>query len=256
MSIDFNGSTSKLDRATGSLDFAQITVCVWLWEDTTGEGALGRVFKTGQDNVNTHTLRVSSSTNLAWEYTRSTTNGIWEIPLSQGAWHAVAVKYDRTSVANDPVARVDFAGVSVSEIQTPVGTATAAAAGYVVGNRNGNDRTWDGAIQHVQVFDRLLSAADMDAACRRPGSIRSGLRLWLPMPHATYLADLSGAGFHGTGTSLTTRRGAPVLPWGLGRDEATFAVAAAPAGHPAGRRLGMSRFTRTVELGRAGVRVA
>ena len=203
---------------------------VWTWADGLGEGNFGRIYKGENSDLARPMLYHSSAAGtLRWEQETDAVVGQWSFAAADGQWNAVGLSYDRTTLTTDPVVRVNFAPVSTTEISTPTGTASTTGAGYVVGNRAGDDRTFDGAIQHVQVFNRILTAREMDAALRRPGSIRNGLKLWLPMYHASYLADHSGSGFHGTGANLATRRGAPVLAWGVGLDRDTFAPLFPPA---------------------------
>jgi hypothetical protein len=99
--------------------------------------------------------------------------------------------------------------------------------GYCVGNFSNQTHTWDGRIAHVQVFNRILSAAEMDACLRDPGSVKAGLRLWLPMSNAISLPDESGNGFSGASIALETRGGPSYDPrflFGV-TDETSFQIA-------------------------------
>jgi hypothetical protein len=57
-------------------------------------------------------------------------------------------------------------------------------------------------IAHPQAFNRILSVAEMDAAALTPGSVRNGLKLWLPMTNVDDVYDRSGNGNDGTATDL------------------------------------------------------
>ncbi|MGI0026159.1 MAG: hypothetical protein ACREA4_13570, partial [Nitrososphaera sp.] len=137
------------------------------------------------------------------------TDGNWTFPGAYNQWNAVAIRYDGSNTANDPEARVGFAPATITQIANPAAVMVTPNTGYCVGNRAANDRTWDGMLAHVQVFNVLLTDREMDQALRRPGSVRRGLSLWLPMYHAGYLADLSGNAYNGTGTDLTDAVGGP-----------------------------------------------
>jgi hypothetical protein len=76
-----------------------------------------------------------------------------------------------------------------------------------VGNLSGQNNTWDGRIAHVQIFNRILSAAEMDACLKDPGSVKHGLRLWLPMLNNADVNDRSGNDLHAAGTALETANG-------------------------------------------------
>jgi hypothetical protein len=81
--------------------------------------------------------------------------------------------------------------------------------GYCVGNNSAQTQTWDGLIAQVQVFNTILSDANADAALRIPGSVTSGLRLYLPMTKASDVFDSTANTFHGTGTDLSNGSSRP-----------------------------------------------
>jgi hypothetical protein len=119
--------------------------------------------------------------------------------------------HDATTEVTDPAARVNFATATVSEVSEPNDGPGSPSAGYCIGNISDASKTWDGRIAHVQIFNRILSAAEMDACLQAPGSVTNGLRLWLPMNNATDINDRSENGFHGIGTSLTTDISGPMI---------------------------------------------
>lgn len=205
MSIDFDGATSKLENTAAALTITtQITICAWVFADSTGEGGTGRILCL-DELANAVIVRQETTSLIGILLGWSTpTYARWTVPAALGRWHALVLSYDWGSTANNPEVRVNFAGVTASETVAPSGTAVAPAAGYCVGNVTGQTSTWGGEIAHVQVFNRLLSAAEMDDALRTPGSVTSGQRLWLKMANATDVADYTGNGFNGTGTALTT----------------------------------------------------
>ena len=80
-----------------------------------------------------------------------------------------------------------------------------------MGNHAAQTRTWDGRITQVQVFNRILSATEMDASLRAAGSVTESLRLWLPMTNGIDFHDRSGNDFHATATDITTGSSGPKL---------------------------------------------
>lgn len=242
MSADFNGTTSKLEHTTATaLDYATMTICAWCLPDDRGENNFGRVLQA--DETSTAGTSAGNGWILAhddnvdvmrFQYSWTTTAGTWEWPITDTAWNAVAMSYNRAATTNDPVARVNFASVTVTETVTPVGTnAIAPNTGYCIGNRTGQDRTWNGALEHIQVFNVILAAAEMDAALRKPGSITRGLVAWWPLFHATYLNQIIAAGpAAGTATDLADRAGAPcAMPWSAWAGwRGAYTAPAAPSG--------------------------
>lgn len=191
-----------------------VTVCAWVFADASGEGGFGtiaRVPEAGTEISGYHFGGANAADTLRWSCQRATTIGIWTFPATFSAWHAVAVSYDSALTTNDPVARVDFADVTETETSTPVGVAAGLGSGISIGGNNAGTRTWDGRLAHVQTFNVLLTASEMDAALRRPGSIRRGMKSWHPLYHATYLGDLSGqAGVLTLTGAIATADGPPI----------------------------------------------
>lgn len=215
MSIDFNGTTSLLyhTTATGYLVDAR-TVLAWCYADTAGELGVGQLFgadETAAGTVYRWVLRYNNSTNLFRMFSNRTTDGVWQVALPLAQWNAFGVSYDGSDVANDPVARNNFAPLTVTEITVPVGAEAAGETGYAIGCRSTGTNVWDGAIQHVQFFNVVLTAAEMDAALRLPGSIRRGLVSWWPMLTAAHVTDIV-QNVAGTGSALTSRGGPPCGP--------------------------------------------
>ncbi len=208
MAIDFNGTTSKIQHNTADLGVTNlVTVCAWVFARGMGELNFGVILVLDEAH-NSFLLRHHDAANTLELVTiLPGTDGRWTFPATDNQWNAVAIRYDGSSTANNPEARVGFANVTVTEIAAPSAAMVTPNTGYCIGNRSGQDRTWDGMLAHIQGFNRILTDGEMDQACRRPGSVRSGL--FMPMYHAGYLTDLSGNAFNGTGTDLTDAVGGP-----------------------------------------------
>jgi hypothetical protein len=209
LAIDYNGTTSKLENATASgFDVDAFTILCFALADGQGEGGFGRIFCADEADNAFNMQHQNAANTLRFIYRRSVTSGGWNFPATDGQWNAVALSYDRSSTLNDPVVRVNFASVTVTETDIPDGTATAPNTGYCVGNNTGQTRTWDGGLAYLQFFTSILSADDMDKGLRCPGSV-AGALLYLKMEYATDVNDYSGNGLNGTGTSLGTRATSP-----------------------------------------------
>jgi len=216
-SIEFNGSTSKLENtAANVLDGSDtMTIVAWIYATGTGEGSFGRVVQLDHDDTSgaAISLRHANVVNqLQFQTRHSSGQGVWSIAATDNQWNAVAVAYDKSSTSNHPTARVNFAAATVTLLATPAGTKPT-PTGYCIGNRNQQDLTWSGRIACVQVFNTVLTDAQMDQAARIPGSVKSGLRLYLPMQGASDVNDRSGNGLNGTATSLSTGTDGPPNIW-------------------------------------------
>jgi hypothetical protein len=214
-SILFNGAlanpNAKLENTTADVPAGsnEMTICAWVYPIGQGESGFGTVVALPEGG-NHFRLEHASGANLRFAATFDS-GGTWTFPVANAAWTAVAVSYSYSSSDSDPIIRVNFQNTSPTE-SSPSGVPDDIDTGYCVGNRTGQANTWAGRIAHVQVFNRLLSAAEMDGCLKKPGSVKQNLRLWLPMTSASDTADQSGNGFNGTGTALETANDPPYDP--------------------------------------------
>ena len=214
-SILFNGgltnANSKLENTTADLleGSTEVTICAWIYPQGAGEANAGVV--TAIDEAGSAVrLQHNSGTALRLIDVRDATNGEWTFPITNNAWNAVALTYDRVDPFNNPPrVRVNLLDVTETPVEAADGIHVPAGVGYCVGNLSNQSQTWNRRIAHVQVFNRMLSPAEMDACLRTPGSISRGLRLWLPMTNASDVNDRSGNGFHATATAVDTGADGP-----------------------------------------------
>jgi hypothetical protein len=241
-SILFNAAlanpNSKLENTTADVlaGSDELTICAWVNAAGFGQNGDGTVIRFDETS-DTHFLRHPNAANkLTWIASFSSSYGEWTFPITDGQWQAVALTHDQSPASNTPRARVNYLDVTVTRVSAvPTGDPVVVPAGYCVGNNSATNETWNGKIAHVQVFNRVLSPTEMDAALRNPGSIKHGLRLWLPMLNASDVNDRSGYGFHGTGTALETGSDGP--PY-----DTRYA-------------FGVTNETRrTIEIGNSGIR--
>jgi hypothetical protein len=214
-SILFNGgstNTSKLQNDTANLLAGQsnITICAWVNAAGFGEGNNGTVIRLDEGGSVLILHHPNSADTLSWYVSYTTQDGQWTFPVTDEVWQPIALTFS-TSSTNAPQVRVNFADVDPTPVSNPSGTVPSIEPGYCVGNDNNQGTTWNGRIAHVQVFNRILSTDEQDDCLREPGSVTNGLRLWLPMSHATDISDRSVHGYHGTATDLATGSSGPAV---------------------------------------------
>lgn len=212
-SVDFNGSTSKAEHTTADMrnSSTALTYCCWVRADGFGEGNLGAAIVVPEIPTNDIVLRhrnVADTMQLAARWSGG--QAFWDFPVgADGTWHAVAIAYDFGNTTNDPTARVDFAPVTVTQLGSNPTGSISPTTGYCIGNNTNGNGTWDGRIAYAQIFNRILSAEEMDKALRSPGAVTSGLRLFLKLRNSTDLSDYSGLGHGASGTDLATGADGP-----------------------------------------------
>jgi len=160
-SQDFDATNDDIDFGSGAniddIFSGGGTVSWWQYADTVGESNYGQLYFKG---LTTNEIYYNGTTNLRIEAGFDTQHGSWTFPCGTGAWNHVAVTYDNSSTSNDPVAYVNGSSVSVTEINTPSGSASSDAANslYLGGNGSGG-YTWDG---HVEEFRMSTTARSAD----------------------------------------------------------------------------------------------
>lgn len=136
--------------------------------DTTDGSDEGWYFATTGDTTGRQNFRFqrnfSGSTGGTWNTAAvvDPISGSTVLPIILGPWTCVAVVYDDASTANDPTFYVNGRTTTVTEATAPVGTAVSDAGnGLIFANRTADDRTFDGDIGPILMFDRSLTANEI-----------------------------------------------------------------------------------------------
>lgn len=170
----FNGTTSKIVVADAT-ELQNIfasggSIGAWVKPASDGGGDSGRICEKDEAGNDGYLFFVQSEAagfvkvNLTKRF--STTAGIWAttnavVPLN--TFSLVGVTYNASATTNDPLIYVNGVSVSVTETQTPVGTASSDVGNDLcIGNRPSDDaRGWDGSMDEFFMFKgKVLAAAD------------------------------------------------------------------------------------------------
>ena len=144
MALDFDGVDDKVEHLTANvLNSANtMSMLVWLFMDAVGELST-RLFVLPEDSTDLRWF-LPSGTNTDMEFQYNFTgggsaDGVWRSPLSSlaiGRWFCLALTYDRSDVANDPLMYIwdtstakRLSSVTVTETVTPIGTGANPATG-------------------------------------------------------------------------------------------------------------------------------
>ncbi len=143
------------------------TIAYWIYP--TSWGTFGRVLDKSDSgsfppNSGWHSQGTSERVLLAHAF--STTYGMWQVteglvPINQ--WTHVAIAYDSSSSANDPIFYINGELASSAEVGTPVGTAVSDASDPVtIGARQGGaGNFYTGRIDDVQMYQTVLTASEV-----------------------------------------------------------------------------------------------
>ncbi len=143
---------------------------------------------------------------FAWEW--DTGGGEWATPnggILSGNQYRVAVSYDGNLDTNAPTMFVDGVKETVSEPSSPSGTRQALSSTMRIGNRGNQDRSFDGEISELAIWNRLLSDAEGIAVTNgfSPLFFPEGLVFYAPLIRET-LDYAGGVTLTLTGTTVAT----------------------------------------------------
>ncbi len=143
------------------------SLSVWLLAHSAGGSNLARLYDQGTATAAIQTVFFSAANTLQYARNFTATSGLWTMPaasLTYNRWHHLCIVHDATSTANVPQFYLDGASVTTTTTTTPVGSLVANSNPFWIGNRPVDSaRVWDGAMGPFQIWQRLLSAAEVNA---------------------------------------------------------------------------------------------
>jgi hypothetical protein len=144
---------------TGAGSTEKMTFSAWVYKTGDGENNYGRILDFGDSDLYVFTdtddkiyigAKWNGNNAIQWRTTEA---------ISLNAWAHVVITYDATSSSNDPKIYINGIAATVSHYS---GTKTGAYYGIVgqeahIGNRNTGDRTFEGQIADVAVWNDTLA---------------------------------------------------------------------------------------------------
>ena len=131
---------------------------------------------------------VANSITFAEGFSAGIGQGSWRIAgLSTGTNYHIAITYDRTNIANDPIFMVNGTVVSPTELDTPSGSAlTGTGSQFRLGDALVSSPisfSLDGKLQDVRIYNRILSTNEIETLANSKclKTVMNGLVFWAPM---------------------------------------------------------------------------
>lgn len=160
--LQLTASTSRASYAAQQSN--QVTVAAWVRCDTAGGSGFPRILDTPGYRF---FFRCSSSfpdLNSVGFGTYDSVNGDFDSgggTISLGTWHHVAATFDRSSLATPPTFYVNGKKMTTTTLTQPSGTAPSLSGTGYIGNNSANTRNWNGLIDDLRVYNRLLSDSEV-----------------------------------------------------------------------------------------------
>ena len=187
--LNFNGTTSLINMGTLPSSLVDVfegggTIEAWIRPESGGVDSVSpRIADTTDGTVQGWLFYLSDEsagqTRLDfWIHYNGSPNG-WETTdrvITNGEWHHIVLTLDSSSASNDPIYYVNGVKYSIpignlTQTNTSSGVLdTDSGNGLYIGNRTGAVRTFDGDINVVKFYDRILTE---DEVVRNYRALRS-----------------------------------------------------------------------------------
>ena len=179
--LNFGGSNDYVNiGAPSSLDnIVTKTISAWIYPRSVGESNAGRIMDKNQGGIagwyfatcsdpdgGSRCSAAGSSNALLYEHNfASGSVGAWVTgnnTLTLNAWNHVVVTYSRSSTANNPVFYINGVVRSGTSVGNQTGTAPSdTGLENTIGNRTDTAATFNGLIDDVRIYNRVLTADEI-----------------------------------------------------------------------------------------------
>lgn len=175
-SLDFDGTDDIVTISPSSPinNLTQVSVTAWIYPNSFGENSRARIIDKNQVLGGGWAFYIDSGIYCGGSnrfdfhhYWSSSTDAlaVWcadSNTISTGKWQHVAVTYDVSSSSNDAVFYLNGKQVGTTEFHTPTGTTgDDSSINLTLGNKTALDRTFDGQIDDVRVYNYILSESQI-----------------------------------------------------------------------------------------------
>jgi len=161
----YNGTTSY-GQVTDHADITDLkTASCWIYATSSGENTSGRIIdKFASKSI----FFIDASDRIVFYKLFGVSAGIWasdNSSLALSTWTHVAYTYAMDdNIATNPILYINGVAVTTTESTTPDGTMTSDTGGDLyVGNRSDNARTFDGNIENLRLYNRVLTPAEIQS---------------------------------------------------------------------------------------------
>ena len=168
MAIEFDGSSGIVTFGANSAidDLDDKTIIVMFESGGSGENNTPRILdKVSGGNAGWLLLLRDDTNRVDFQQYFTDNQGIWQTDTSSYTDDELlhfALSYNRTSTGNNPVFYGNGVSISVNETLEPSGTQTNDnGQALQVGNRAADDRTLDGIVYKILIYNRILTATEI-----------------------------------------------------------------------------------------------
>jgi hypothetical protein len=151
--LEFDGSNDYVDTGSDVVGTGDITVAVWLSAQSAGEGNYGRLFGNGEFYPYVNGALGSSAVYIT---SNDRTNSAGSFALTQNTWQFMIITRTSSGVVYCYIDGVQDAGTTSSG-------APQSGGNFYIGEGNDLHFNFDGYIDDMRVYSRILSLAEIQA---------------------------------------------------------------------------------------------
>jgi len=159
--FSFDGLNDYISFTSSALD--TLTIAAWVKADSPGESDYPRIIDTPAYTFYFRNDNQSLSFLAQHEGQASYQTARWHAGTVtfDGTWYHVAVTYDSSLDSNDPILYIDGQAVTTIEDILPTGNMVSNTGTGYIGTNPSSNRSWDGEIDEVYIYDNILSPSEI-----------------------------------------------------------------------------------------------
>ncbi len=173
--LDFDGIDDSVNVGTSDAllaDNAPLTICTWIYPRTIGENSLGRIIERRTPGEVSFFLETNNVIRFfaagATSLRRDSNNN----SITLNAWQSACVTWDGGTTATNAHIYINGTEVGYQLTQNQVTPTDNSGAATIIGNRQDGSRTFDGLIDEVRVYNRILSADEIKRLYNIGGTLK------------------------------------------------------------------------------------
>jgi len=166
--VDFDGADDAASFTSPAL--TQLTFSAWIRLEGRGDSDTMRVVAMPGYNVRVR-WDAANGHSLAFEDERSSSAPQWRTPLNsilERQWYHAAIVFDSSQSSNVPLIYINGAQQALTVVATGSGSQLANTGTGYLGNQSALNRSWDGQIDEVRLYNRRLSSTEVELLSAGP----------------------------------------------------------------------------------------
>ena len=166
--LQLAGSSSSYGSYSAA-DGNQVTLAAWVKANGNGGGSYP--FIVGSPSYRFIFRFTGTDTSSVGFATWDQTNGDYDSgagTISQGVWYHVVASFDRGSLTTPPVFYINGKKTVTATLATASGTPPPLSGTGYIGNRYDGARGWNGLIDDLRIYNRILSATEIQVLAAMP----------------------------------------------------------------------------------------